>query len=285
MKRKILTILLAFIGLGLIVFAILLSLGLFRKKGAGILIETEPVSTVFIDGLKVGVTPYESNREAGEIVVRIVPNADESQGLDDYETKISLEPGVKTIIKRFFNANDELISGVTVSFEKIGGEESLITVVTIPSNAQIFIDEKAYGFAPLRTKVSAGDHKLLVSGQGYLDKLLPTRVYKGYKLTAVVKLAKDTSPQPTLEPVLSESTKNLGKIKISDTGVGFLRVRSKPDISSEVVGQVKPGEIYDVLEENADWYKIKVTLDTHEGEVSEIEGWVSANFSKHILDP
>lgn len=286
MKRKIIVMALAFLGLGLIILAVLLSLGLFKKKGAGILIETQPSSTIFIDGQKVGRTPYESNREPKEIVVRIVPDRIEDQVLDDYETKVSLEPGVKTIIKRTFNADEELTSGVTVSFEKVGGEESLITIVSIPNSAQVFVDEKAIGFTPLRTKVTAGDHQLLISSQRYLDKSLPIRVYKGYKLTAVVKLAKNTNPEPTPQPVLSEKTAFLGKIEITDTGVGFLRVRKEPSPTSEILGQVTPGEVYDISDTSEDnkWYKIKVILDTHEGEVTKIEGWVSGEFVKPI-DP
>ncbi|MBL7036875.1 PEGA domain-containing protein [Candidatus Microgenomates bacterium] len=285
MKKKLLVATMALIGLGLIIFAILVALGVFRQKEAGLLVETEPTSEVYIDGAMVGSTPYEVNRQAGEVLIQLVPNVLEGQELDDYETKVNLEPGVKTIIKRTFNLDKDLSSGITVSFEKIGGDESLITVVSVPNHAQIFIGGKAIGFAPIRTKVSAGDHQLLISSLGHLDKSLPIRIYKGYKLTAVVKLPKDTNPEPTLPPVLSENTQNLGSIEISDTGVGFLRVREESVINSVVVGQVSPGEVYDVLqisEDNA-WYKIKVVLDTHEGESSEIEGWVSGEYS--LLNP
>lgn len=285
MKKKILVALLVVVGLGIVVVAILVAIGFFKQKSAGILIEAEPVSTVYIDGVLVGKTPYETNREAEEILIQLVPDMVEDQQLDDYETKVNLEPGVKTIIKRWFNLDKDLTSGIIVSFEKIGGEESLITVVSVPGNSQIFIDGKAYGFAPIRTKINAGDHQLLVSHIGYLDKSLPIRIYKGYKLTAVVKLTKDVNPEPTPQPVLSENTQNLGEIEILETGVGFLRVRSEPNTNSEVVGQVVPGEIYDVLEVNEDslWYKIKVILETNEGESSEIEGWVSGEFV--VLNP
>lgn len=266
--------------LGIVAFVTLAFFGMFKQKMAGLLVEAEPVSTVYIDGVMAGKTPYETNLEAGEILIQLVPDIFEDQQLDSYETKVSLEPGVKTIIKRSFNADKDLVSGIIVSFEKIGGDESLLTVVSVPDNAQIFIDGKAHGFAPIRTKVNAGDHDLLISHVGHLDKSLPVRIYKGYKLTAVVKLPKNTKPEPTPQPVLSETTQNLGKIEISDTGVGFLRVRGEPNTNSEVVGQVIPGEIYDVLEvnENNSWYKIKVVLETHDGESSETEGWVSGEF-------
>lgn len=284
MKKKLLIVISIFVVLGIVAFVTLAFFGVFKQKMAGLLVESEPVSTVYIDGVMAGKTPYETNLEAGEILIQLVPDIFEDQQLDSYETKVNLEPGVKTIIKRSFNADKDLVSGIIVSFEKIGGDGSLLTVVSVPDHAQIFIDGKAHGFTPIRTKVSAGDHDLLVSHVGHLDKSLPVRIYKGYKLTAVVKLPKDNKPKPTPQPVLSETTQNLGKIEISDTGVGFLRVRGEPNTNSEVVGQVIPGEVYDVLEvnENSSWYKIKVVLETHNGESSEIEGWVSGEFVELI---
>lgn len=280
MQKKLIAAFLIIVGIGFVGASFLAFLGFFKADLAGIFIETEPKSTVYLNGRKVGNTPYEATKEPGDVVIKLVPDSED--GFDDYETKVTLVSGVKTVIKRTFKATEEETSGAIVSFEKIGGEESLVTVVTIPDNAQIALDNKIAGYAPLRTKINPGDHDLLVSQSGYLDKKLSIRGYKGYKLTAIVKLTKERVEESTPKPVLSESISNLGKIKILDTGVGFLRVRKEPNTAAEVVGQVKPSEVYDLLEENNDWYKIKVTLKADAGETQEFEGWVRGDFVEKI---
>lgn len=283
MKKKIISTILALIGISLVGFAVLLFLGVFKDQQSGILVESDPQATVFINEVEVGKTPYEANRESGEILLRIKPDPIEGVVLDDYETKIDLVPGIRTIVKRVFRETEESSSGVVVSFDKLGGIESYVTVVSVPDNAQVSIDGKVYGYTPLRVKIPAGDHTLLVSSDKYLEKSLPIRVYAGYKLTASVKLAKsDKSKEPEQLAVLGETTQtpNLGRIKINKTDTGFLRVRSGANTGFPEIAQVKPDEEYDILEEgeNASWYKIKIVSTTNEGDTNEIEGWVNAEF-------
>lgn len=190
MKKKLITTILILLGMAVLGFALLVYLGLYKDQESGILIESEPSATVFINEEEVGRTPYEANKKLGEITLRIKPDQLQNQVLDDYETKITLVPGVRTIVKRSFKESEEFSSGVVVSFEKLGGTDSYVTVVSVPDNAQILIDGKVYGYTPKRIKVTAGDHDLVVSADKYLEKSLPIRVYSGYKLTASVKLAK-----------------------------------------------------------------------------------------------
>lgn len=189
MKRKIISTVLIIFSLLIVGVLILYFLGLFKEQMAGILIESDPISKVFIDNKEVGITPFEADLKSGEISVKIKPNPIEGVILDDYETKINLVPGIRTIVKRIFKPNEEDSSGAVVSFEKIGGDNSFVTVVSVPDNAQILIDGKIYGYTPKRINIPAGDHLLVVSSNKYLDKSLPIKVYKGYKLTASVKLA------------------------------------------------------------------------------------------------
>ena len=189
MKRKIISTALIIFGLLIAGTVILYFLGLFKEQMAGILIESDPVSKVFINNKEVGITPYEADLKSGEIGVKIKPNPIEGVILDDYETKINLVSGIRTIVKRIFRPNEEDSSGAIVSFEKIGGDNSFVTVVSVPDNAQVLIDGKIHGYTPIRINVPAGDHVLVVSSNNYLDKKLPIKVYKGYKLTASVKLA------------------------------------------------------------------------------------------------
>lgn len=276
MKKKITSILLALLGLSISGFAILLFLGVFKEQQSGILIESDPISTIYIDNQEVGKTPYEATREAGEIIVRVKPDLVENVALDDYETKINLVPGVRTIIQRTFRQTEESSSGVVVSFEKTGGSDSFANIVSVPDNSQVLIDNKIYGYTPLRVKIPAGNHNLIVSSDKYLAKSLPIKIYAGFNLMASVKLAINEDQKLTKTPVQAVEKISRLKIRIDKTDTGFLRVRSGANIGFPEIAQVKPGEEYDVIEEgeNGKWYKIKV---------GEVEGWVSGEFVTKIL--
>lgn len=281
MKKKLISITLALLGVGIVGYGGLSFLGFFKDQESGILVEADPESIVYIDEQEVGRTPYEANLNAGEITLRVKP-VDTGMILNDYETKINLTSGVRTIIKRTFKEVEEFSSGVVVSFERLGGSGSYITVVSVPDNAQVIIDNKIVGYTPLKVKMNAGDHNLIVSTDRYLEKSLPIRVYAGYKLTASVKLAKSdvVEPQITGEQSDETSIEGLGKIKISQTDTGFLRVRSGASISFTEIGQVRPDEEYEILEidENESWYKIEFI-----GRDSQLQtGWVSAEFVTRI---
>lgn len=68
--------------------------------------------------------------------------------------------------------------------------------------------------------------------------------------------------------------KPAAQVKILDTGTGFLRVRSGPGLNFGEVARVKPGEVYEYLDVQPGWYKIKVS-DT-------VTGWVSSQFATKI---
>ena len=274
MRRKIIATILSILGITIIGFSILLYLGFFKPQNAGILINSDPQSVVFINNKEVGVTPYEENRKPGEISIRIKPISGFNLVLDDYETKINLVSGIRTIIEREFRSSDDYTSGAIVSFEKAKNNESLVTIISIPDGADVSVDGQAYGFTPIKINIPAGDHSLLISIDGYLSKELPIVVYKGYKLTAIVKLSK--VDEIISEPFDNDLTNKIKfKIRIDQNDVGFLRVRSGSSVGFPEVGQVKPGEIYDVIGtgENNKWYKI---------EFGDISGWVSADFVTKI---
>ncbi len=281
MKRKIIATLLSLLGLIVIGYSILLFLGVFKKQQAGILVESDPVATVYINDFEVGKTPFETNRIAGEITLRIKPISSEGLILDDFETKLNLVPGIQTIVKRDFKENEENSNGAIVSFEKIDGDESFVTVVSVPDNARVLVDNKVKGYTPLRIKVPAGDHDLVVIAENYIEQKLPIRVFKGFKLTASVKLAKNSLPEVMPTPIPEVDDSKI-MIKVNNNSVGFLRVRSGANIGFPEVARVKPDEEYEVIEEgeNGKWFKIQ--FPDEEGLPAGRQGWVSAEFVTKI---
>lgn len=268
--NKVLKISLIILSVLLISFVIFFLSGKIKPKQAGILIETSPASTVFINGIRVGKTPYSGTYDPGEIDLKLVPDAlDKPLAL--FETRILLSSKIQTVVKREFGETLDSSAGEIISFEKTGESKPSIAVVTDPDSAQISIDGKAYGFAPYKTsQISASAHQVAVSLNGYLERMVNVKAISDYKLTLIVKLAKDVNKlEPTPTPAATAIPEV--KVEILPTPNGFLRVRKEPNIASEEVGRVKQGERFVLLEENetSDWFRIET-------------GWISSQYAKKL---
>lgn len=267
------------LGFGFLALAVLFALGYFKPKKAGIRITSIPAAAVFINRNQVGRTPYEATQEAGEINLKLVPDsADKS--LANFETRVLLSSGIKTVITRNFAETEALSSGEVVSFEKTAGVEASLAVVSDPDSAQIAIDGMPRGFAPYKTSaLTKGQHQIGVSAPGYNERTLTVNTLTGYKLTAIVKLAVNEAavqPVPTATP--TPTPKNL-MVKILQTPSGFLRVRAGPSIDSEEIGRVEPGQKYPLVEEDSQtgWFKIEYLTGQR--------GWVSNQYAQIETPP
>lgn len=261
--------------LSLVLLAGLVFFGLdyINPKGAGLYIETEPTAAVYIDSEQVGRTPYRETREPQEVIVKLVPESFDTP-LVPYETKITLTPGVETVIRRQFGQTEETSSGEIISFEKAEKDETSLAVVSIPDSAQVYTDGDISGFAPHKTSaILPGEHTIKLTASGYQDKSLVINTHEGYKLTAVVKLAisneKTQIDEPQEEPKEEEK-----KVTIENTPTGFLRVREEPSTLATELGQVEPGEEYLLVstDEDTGWFEIRFT--------EEETGWISNNYAR-----
>lgn len=263
--------------LGLIGAGVYFAVNYFRPQVAGLFIESNPAATVFINGEQVGRTPFDEKLPAGEVIVKLVPDSFDTP-LVPFETKITLTSGVKTIINRNFASTLDESSGEVLAFEKAADSQVGLSVVSVPEVTQIAVDGQILGFAPFKTSaIEPGDHILKLSAPGFIAKEIGITTYEGYNLTAFVKLAVD--PESEEEPVEEPSQSDI-EVEILETPTGFLRVRSEPSTLGEEVGQVEPGDIYPVLEEDPEtgWYKIE--FEDAQGE--KIEGWVSGEYAKVV---
>lgn len=87
----------------------------------------------------------------------------------------------------------------------------------------------------------------------------------------------------TLSQKAGESLDNFLKIAFGDlgqqieilpTGLGFLRVRERSQVSALEVGRVTVGDKYQVLGQENGWYKIEYTKGK--------EGWISGDYAKEV---
>lgn len=275
--RKLILVVLGLLGIGVLITLTFFIIGLFKPKIAGIYIETNPPATVYINGDQVGRTPYRDKRNAGEIVVRLIPESFQTP-LAPYDTKITLVPGVETVIKRDFGDSLRASSGEIISFEKIDKNQVGLVIVSTKDPVQVLIDGKDRAFTPHKTSsISPGIHKLTLSAEGFSERTLEVKTHTGYKLTAVVQLAEvETKTEDVLksEPEVMEKEKPM--VEILSTPVGFLRVRKEPSTLADEVGRVEPGEKYILLaeDEKTGWFKIEF----EEGK----EGWITNQYAKKL---
>lgn len=262
--QKVKTLIFAVFVIVILILVGLFFIGYFRPKSAGLNVYANQESSVFVDGELIGKTPIQKTLPPKEIVLKIVPSSGQTQ----FESKLTLTPGVETMIRRDFTDGSFDSAGEAVSFEKTTTKEASFVVVSVPDKAQITIDGIIKGFAPHKIEsISPGEHQVLISSPGYLDRAFTIKAYAGYKLTAVIELAK----APLVEPVLGVKVK---KVQILSTPNGFLRVRENPSTASAELAQVQPGSLYNFQEERSGWYSIEYSPGFF--------GWVANEYSEII---
>lgn len=270
-------ILVVTISLIILVGTVLFLLGILKPKPGGMLVITSPSSSIYINDVFVGKSPLKVARDAGQIVLKLVPEVTD-QNLLPFETKITLVSGIETVVEREFGKTEETSAGDIISFEKEGGPSSGLVVISTPDNSQVSLDGVPRGFAPYKTStISPADHQITIKAPGYSDRVLTVKTRAGYRLTLFVKLAKSEEEQKvvaTPSPVIESF------VTILDTPTGYLRVRSEPGTKGKEIGQVKPGEKFLYLETDAasGWYKIRFE-EVSSGLPNGISGWISNQFA------
>lgn len=176
------------------------------RKKAALSVNTSPRATVFLDGEHLGSSPYyNESLKAGEFVLKIVPEST-GQALTPWEGRVSLSPGILTVVNRELGLTQDDSSGEILSFEPLADKNAIsISVVTTPDGAVVNLDGEPRGFAPLTLdNISEGDHILLVSSPGFKERTIKAKTVKGHKLIASVQLGRETTP-PVEEPTGEET--------------------------------------------------------------------------------
>ena len=166
--------------LGLIVTLGLLfiAFGLFKPKVAGLFIETNPPADVLVNGEVLGKAPFRTTTNPGEMVILLIPETF-NVPLMPYETKVTLTPGVETVIRKEFGEAEDVSAGEIISFEKIDKNETSLAIVTDPDTAQLTIDGADRAFTPHKTSsILPGQHTLVISKDGYLDRVVRVKTHK-----------------------------------------------------------------------------------------------------------
>lgn len=296
----------------LIIFALSLSactIPFIGQKRAALQIDASPTSTVYLNDNDVGQTPYFDDKlKPGEYSVKIAVS---DQPERTWTTNVTLSPQIITVINRQFGANEEESSNYLLQLEPITDKDNAeISIITIPDNVIVKVDGQPQGFSPVSlNNINEGDHSITLSAPGYQELTIKAQVKNGYKLIVSAQLARTPgidllpednqatdsadleeneedsedeasttpTPKPTSKPRSSTATSS-GEmarpyVVITETGTGWLRVRSAPNATADnEVAKIDVGEKFSFIESNdTGWYKIEYS----EGE----EGWISGRYA------
>lgn len=263
----------------LLVFGItILLIDFFKPKFAGLIVNTVPISSIYINGVFVGKSPYTGTNKAEQINLKLVHDVN-GNNLNSYETKINLVPGVKTVVDREFGVSEETSSEDVISFDRTGGKLAGLVIISTPDGSQVLIDGVSVGLTPYNfNSITTGAHKITIKSDGYTERNLNIKTVEGLRLTVFAKLAKDNGQASQEASPSPQAIK--AYVIINDTPIGFLRMRTEPGTQGEEIAELKPGDKYPYLDkdEKTGWYKVQYK-DPAPGLPNGITGWVSSQYS------
>lgn len=260
--------------LALGVFLIIIGFFYSKNPGKGALqITSIPKSKVYLDGKYVGETPFCKCDQNDLLPVKsydLILTPEESD-LEKFEYRININPSVLTVVDRTFGQIGKS-SGSIITLDKLSNNlPAQLFISTFPYGANIVLDGNNIGNAPLTKNVTASDHDLNVSFDGYKNKDVKVHTVDGYRLDIIIFLTtSDLNSSKILSPTPIMATKT---VKILDTPTGFLRVRSDPSFGGNEVAQVKPGETYPLIIEQNGWYEISLASNSAK------LGWITASYA------
>jgi len=264
----------------IIFFGVTLFLDTSSGKGA-LQVTSAPKASVYLNDKKIGNTPLckcESKDliKTGEYTIKLIPDKGDFK---PFEEKITINKSTLTVVDREFleglQGNGSVITLSPISDKKI----SELLVISVPQDANVFLDNNAVGATPLILKdVAESDHNLSVTKDGYKDRTIGIRTVAGYKLTSLMFLGiNPIISSPSAEQVATASaTTNIQKVIILDTPNGFLRVRQSNSTDSPEIARVSDGETFEFIEEKDGWFEIKLNSPAGEGKT----GWISSQYAK-----
>lgn len=269
-KLLLLTVLVFLFGLFVVVrFYFLNEQNVFGK----VKVLSTPESTIFINNLVVGKTPFEDKYKVGEYIIKLIPEKTATETAS-WQGKIKVFRNALTYVNRELGNSDISSAGEIFTIKKMetrpkNSSLGEIYVETEPQGAIIFLDNDEKGVAPLiLSDVIKGDHELSVEMPGFLRRTQKVNVDGGYRVQAIFKLAIDEN-QKRLSDLGKEEKKSTDSAKtnagtpkkevvvIKETPTGWLRVRVEPSVSASESAKVNPGETFDFIEEQEGWYKIE----------------------------
>ncbi len=234
------------------------------KKYAALQVTSTPEASIFLDDKHLGKTPFYSNKlDSGTHSLKI------SASDASYSEKIDLKDQVLTVVNRQLANNPLAQSGELLT---LAPDLEGLMVTSLPNEAQVTLDGKYLGKTPLQiTNVSAGEHKVLISKEGFIDREFVIKITKDKQVQAQVTLASQITK--VLSQAQDTTPAQSAKVTITRTTRGVLNVLKSPDASSAQIGDAKIGEQYDLIGQQDNWLMINF-----QGK----QGWIPTDSAKRL---
>lgn len=235
------------------------------NKPAALQITSKPEASVFLDGKHVGKTPFFSDQlKSGKHSLKITVSEARFVG------EVDLTSGTLTVVNRDLAPSFLAQAGETLYL--LSGRHGLF-ITSMPPEADTTVDGKLVGRTPvLMGDIGEGDHKVLITKDGYISREFAIKTTSQYQLSAQVDLASQEAKN-IAEGNVPSPRPQIAKVEITGTPQGFLRVRQDASTDSPEIGRVKNGDQLDIVQETADWIQVKF-----QGK----QGWISAQYTKKL---
>jgi hypothetical protein len=252
---KVLIYLVGIVGVGLVVFfggQLIEYVG--NKSGkAGISVEVvNSQASVYIDGQKVGETPYSaSDLKPG--IKTVALKTDTRQ----YQTSLKFIPSSDTTIHvvgvvRDLGVSDMFSSGQEYWFEK-DTSGNTVRIISDPSGASVYIDNSEVGKTPFSsTTITPGNYTIQIAYPNYEPQVSPIVIQKGYTLNGSVKLF--PYPVPS-NPKLLQGSTNLYDLSLDNaTATADTELWAKAVIYWNITRGINIGDSAGVKEKTFDFF-------------------------------
>ncbi|MDP2585815.1 MAG: PEGA domain-containing protein, partial [Candidatus Levybacteria bacterium] len=248
-----------------------------RKTGKGALHVTSiPQSKVYLGDKLIGTTPFcacdlAQMVDVGNYAIKLIPL---SGNFNPFEERITINKSTLTAVDKTFADNGEGEGNIIELMPLNNKKDVEVLIVSMPDKANVFLDGNPVGITPLLLRqVSESDHDLRLTRDGYKDKSIKIRTALGFKLSSLIFLGvkADLSSFVASISATPSSAIAVSKVLILNTPTEYLNVRESNSVASNKIAQIKPGESYELIEEQEGWFKIKL--------VDGKEGWISSKYA------
>lgn len=177
---------LALVGVGLLIYLgarVLTNVGSLRGKSVLSVSVLDGSGEVYLNGELLGTTPYDSDDiKAGENTLRI------KNEQTTYDVSMNFLPNSEIVLNRDLGISDVFSSGQNFWIEK-ADLGTVLSVVSEPASAKVFIDNTEVGTTPYSTgDLSEGEYELRIEKAGSEAQTARIKIQKGFKLNVVMKL-------------------------------------------------------------------------------------------------
>ncbi len=268
----------------------------FGGKKAGIQITANPQASVFMDNKSLGQTPvYQNGQKPGTYNIKITAT---DTTLVPWEGKVTLNPGVLTVVDRQLASDPTKAHGYTLSFETLTNKTATeVNLVSFPDMVSVTVDGAPVGLTPFKSdSISAGAHSFTLTSPGYQDLVIKASVLAGQRLVISAQLgAQDIIPTPTPTPLATPSaslTPSVVEItplpkQATNSAVpkpyveilatpdnNHLKVRAGASKTAEILAIVNTGDKFPYFQTSDTWYQIEYLTGK--------KGYVSSTYAKII---